>query len=103
MGTPDSIIGDTWGYDISSVYFDNDGKVKGWSDISNNLKMSIGDRVAGAVSFSLGSTKQDVINIMGTPDSIIGDTWRYDFSSVYFDNDDKVKGWSDISNNLKVK
>jgi curved DNA-binding protein CbpA len=100
MGTPSSISYDRWSYDNSSVTFEN-RKVVGWSDISNNLKVSIGKKDPNATPFTLGSTAQEVIAAMGTPSSISYDRWSYDNSSVTFENR-KVVGWSDISNNLKV-
>jgi curved DNA-binding protein CbpA len=105
MGTPDSIIGDYhWGYDFSNVTFDNNEKVDGWSNISNNLKVNIPKVNKNLTTFSLGSSYQDVVDTMGTPDSIIGEYhWGYDFSNVTFDNNGKVDGWSNISNNLKIK
>ncbi|MGG0716283.1 DnaJ domain-containing protein [Robertmurraya massiliosenegalensis] len=101
MGTPSSIIGDRWGYDLSSITF-RDGKVTGWSDIGNNLKVNIEKKDLNVSSFTLGSSYQNVIDAMGTPSSIIGDRWGYDLSSITF-SDGKVTGWSDISNNLKVR
>ncbi|MFJ7827082.1 J domain-containing protein [Psychrobacillus sp. NPDC096623] len=101
MGTPDSIIGSFWGYDYSSVTFE-DGVVTGWSDISENLKIFVQKKNPGISSFTIGSSIQDVVDVMGTPDSIIGSFWGYDYSIVTFE-DGVVTGWSDISSNLKVK
>lgn len=54
---------------------------------------------------TLDSTKQDVINAMGTPDSVNDYSsfivWGYGLSSIKFDNSGKVIGWNDLSNNLK--
>jgi curved DNA-binding protein CbpA len=102
MGTPKSIIGSVWSYELSSVYFDFNRKVEGWSNISNNLKVSIGVKKNGAPPFSLGSNTNQVIEAMGTPLSIIGGAWGYGFSNVYFDFNGNVEGWSNISNNLRV-
>jgi len=105
QGTPDSIIGNTWRYGFSSVIFSDD-KVIGWSNISGNLKVKLSPSTASgeapATYFTLGSTKDRVLQVQGTPDSIIGNTWRYGFSSVIF-SDDKVIGWSNISGNLKIE
>lgn len=58
--------------------------------------------------FTVGSTEQQVKNVMGVPTSIIsnpvvGDTWMYGFSSVDFDTNGEVKGWNNASNNLKLR
>lgn len=54
--------------------------------------------------FSIGSTKDDVKKIMGTPTSINSyiDTWYYGSSLIEFKNN-KVKSYSNYSNNLKVR
>jgi len=102
MGTPTSIIGTTWGYEYSMVNFDRNHTVIGWSNISDNLNVSIGLAQKDAIPFTTHSSKQEVINAMGTPTSIIGDTWSYDYSSIRFDNSGEVISWSDISHNLKI-
>jgi serine/threonine protein kinase len=117
QGTPTSIIsgggfiGDTWSYGFSSVSFTKDGAVKGYSNISGNLHVTIETTHAenGGSYFTLGSSKEKVLAIQGTPTSIIsgegfiGDTWSYDFSSVSFTKDGAVKGYSNISDNLHVR
>jgi hypothetical protein len=103
MGTPSSIIYGTWGYEFSNIDFDSNGKVNGWSNISKNLKIFIGNKKPDAPPFTIGSSKQDVIDAMGTPSSIIYGTWGYEFSNIDFDSNGKVSGWSNISNNLKIK
>lgn len=54
--------------------------------------------------FTIGSTKDEVKKIMGTPTSIDSyfDTWYYGSSSIEFKNN-KVKSYSNFSDNLKVK
>lgn len=56
--------------------------------------------------FSLGSTKDEVRRIQGTPTSINKgyrqETWNYNLSSVTFQND-RVTEWSDYTNVLKVR
>lgn len=101
MGTPDSIIGNMWGYGYSTITF-SDGKVSGWSDNSNNLKVNIEKSGSNVSAFTIGSSAQDVVDAMGTPDSIIGNMWGYEYSTVTF-SDGKVSGWSNNSNNLKLR
>ncbi len=110
MGTPDAINDYysfvEWSYELSSIKFDNNGKVIGWYDLSNNLKVNLGEKDLNSPFITLGSTKQDVINAMGTPDSINDYysfiEWGYELSSIKFDNNGKVIGWNDLSKNLKV-
>lgn len=58
-----------------------------------------------ATSFKLGDTKATVEKVMGVPDTIGGfgknDYWMYGFSTVDFTND-KVSGWSNAGDNLKI-
>ncbi|ETT31686.1 DnaJ-class molecular chaperone with C-terminal Zn finger domain, partial [Paenibacillus sp. FSL R7-269] len=86
MGKPTSINGRDWSYDFSRITFDREGKVEGYSDISDNLKVWLGNQEANT-SFSIGSTKSDVIKAMGTPTSVNGSNWSYDFSSVDFNRE----------------
>jgi hypothetical protein len=56
---------------------------------------------------TLGSTKEDVVMIQGTPTRIddytySGDVWHYGYSSIRFDMNDKIKEWNN-SGNLKVR
>lgn len=103
MGTPTSIIYDTWSYGLSTVTFNSAKKVNGWSNIEGNLNVGMGNKKSKDGYFEMGSNKQDVINAMGTPTSIIYDTWSYGLSTISFNSASKVTGWSDIENNLKVK
>lgn len=102
MGTPDGIIGPNFTYGYSSVFFGIDGKVSGWSQISNKLNMTLGEKKINSEGFNVGSTKQEVIDAMGTPQTLIGDTYSYGYSSVYFING-KVYYYSNIGNNLNIK
>ncbi len=99
MGTPSSVIGDTWGYSYSSVYFSN-GVVSGWSIIDKKLSVYMGEKISSA-TFIVGSTKDEVVKAMGTPSSVIGNTWSYGYSSVYFSNG-VVSSWSEIDVKLNL-
>ncbi len=105
QGTPSSIIGNTWYYDYSSVEFVND-RVRGYSNISRNLRVKLLPKTESSLQspdyFTIGSTQDEVLAVQGTPTSIIGNTWHYDYSSVEFVNG-RVRGYSNISKNLKVR
>jgi outer membrane murein-binding lipoprotein Lpp len=54
--------------------------------------------------FTLGSSKDHVKKIMGTPDSIVLTSWWYGKQSwVSFDKNELVEGWYNGGNNLKIK
>jgi len=61
-------------------------------------------KVPNAPPFTIGSSIEDVIRVMGTPESI--DTsfksYKYQNSTVYFDDDWKVQSWDNRYGNLKV-
>ncbi len=99
MGAPNGVIGDTWNYSYSSVFFRN-GVVSGWSIIDKNLNVYMGDKISSA-TFTVGSSKDEVVKAMGTPSGIIGDTWNYGYSSVFFRNG-LVNSWSEIDVKLNV-
>lgn len=52
--------------------------------------------------FTLGSSKQKVIDVMGSPDEYNDYTYEYDYSSVYFNKNGIVCGWNNVDNRLKV-
>ncbi|MBK9165366.1 MAG: DnaJ domain-containing protein [Acidobacteria bacterium] len=101
QGTPDSIIGNSYGYGYSSITFQGNSVV-GWSNISKNLKVRmLSNSEMSLNQFTIGSSKDDVIRVQGTPDSIIGNSFGYGYSTVHFRND-RVSKWSNISRNLRV-
>jgi len=57
--------------------------------------------------FFIGSTKDEVLAVQGTPTGISvrisGDVWSYGRSQVNFDTNDKVVGWADSSGILKLR
>ncbi len=59
----------------------------------------------GSSHFTFGSHKDDVLRIQGTPTKVDAtiDWWYYGRSRVMFDDSDRVEGWADSDNNLKVR
>jgi len=51
---------------------------------------------------SLGSTQEEVLEIMGKPTATERTIWKYERSSVFFNYEGKVDGWYD-GGNLKIK
>jgi len=106
QGTPSSIIGDTWFYDASQIIFSND-RVIGYSNNSGNLHIRLlpktdGMHIREKGYFTVGSTRDEVIALQGTPSGIIGNTWIYGLSQIEFYNENVVS-YSNVSKNLKVK
>jgi hypothetical protein len=52
-------------------------------------------------TFTIGSSEDAVKSVMGAPNGIIGDTWSYGYSSVFFRNG-LVSSWSEIDVKLNV-
>ena len=53
--------------------------------------------------FTVGSTKNDVVRVQGTPSSLTGNVFRYGLSEVYF-KDGRVESWHiDPSSPLKAR
>jgi len=55
--------------------------------------------------FTFGSHKDDVIRLHGTPTDVLPsiNVWYYGLSSVDFDSSDRIVGWSNSANNLRVQ
>lgn len=110
MGKPDSVRNyrykdDDWKYGSSSIRFDAEGKVNGWINTDQNLRVFAGVQDQGAPLFHRGSSRQQVAAAMGTPDSILdykssGSSWVYGTSRVDFNADGNVKGWVNTGQNL---
>lgn len=105
QGTPDMFSEYKFSYcssdtlSESSIVFFEEDRVVGWISASNALKTGpfSGD------CFTIGSTKEEVLAIQGTPDDH-GDTFRYRTAGVEFQNG-RVTGWWHLggSRRLKVK
>ena len=98
---------ETWYYGRSTVEFSiSTGTVRRWADLARNLrvKMVPGQRVTASPKFGLGSHKDDVIRLQGTPSRIDmkaanRETWCFGYgnSTVDFQNPaGLVVGWRDI-------
>jgi hypothetical protein len=106
QGEPSIRIGNTWHYKDFSIEFSG-GRVSGYSHISKSLKVRILPKsdTSEAKSrgyFTIGSTKDEVLEIQGTPSSVTGNTWHYGDSLVDFYRD-RVSDYSNSSKNLKVR
>ena len=61
-------------------------------------------KVPNAPPITIGSSIEDVIKVMGTPESIQISvrSFKYRYSTVYFNDDWKVQSWDNRYGNLKV-
>jgi curved DNA-binding protein CbpA/outer membrane protein assembly factor BamE (lipoprotein component of BamABCDE complex) len=109
QGEPDKILGLGWFYGYSWITI-SDGKVISYTNKGNlrviekarEVTQSVFQSKSPSSYFTIGSTKDEVLAIQGTPTSIIGQTWFYDSSSVTFDMYNKVEGYQN-SGNLKIR
>lgn len=111
MGSPRSIVPiqmngeiyESWHYPhYSWVTLDPNGRVYNYDNNSNTLDVQYGVIVEGALPFTIGSTKNEVQAVMGTPSAVFHNIdgrsrWEYDdpynTSTVYFDVNDKVSNY----------
>ena len=103
QGTPDSFSEGRFGYGYSNVYF-KDGRVTNWySTRLSPLKVKLAAPSTNKKYFTVGSTKEEVVAIQGTPDSFSETYFRYGYSNVHF-KDGRVTDWDNSTvNPLKVK
>ena len=106
QGTPTEFNDLVWHYGYSKVYF-QDGHVKSWDILySNPLKVKMIPQKTNKNPndyFTVGSSKDEVLAVQGTPTELNESIWNYGYSKVYF-QDGYVKSWDILSTNpLKVK
>ncbi|MEM9444233.1 MAG: J domain-containing protein [Verrucomicrobiota bacterium] len=108
QGTPSSRTTEQWNYRFSHIIFDN-GKVSAWTNTENiPLRVQLlPEKTINPIPtyFTFNSTKDEVLAIQGTP-TVITDqyVWRYDFSTIIFNDQDRVIQWvEDPSNPSSLK
>jgi len=92
QGIPTRTQGDTWHYGQSSIRFEQ-GKVASWNQhpdnplrIARDQPLELRDGI-----FDVGSTKDEVRSIQGTPVSETETVWDYGPSRVYFEHNRVVR------------
>jgi outer membrane protein assembly factor BamE (lipoprotein component of BamABCDE complex) len=97
QGTPTRFTNRVWEYGLSRVYFDDD-RVTRWEEWPRDpLKAKLVPSTATNTTrgyFTVGSTKDEVLAIQGTPTRFTDRVWEYGLSRVYFD-DDRVTRWEE--------
>ena len=88
QGTPTRIDDHSWFYGFSEVRF-RTGRVINYDNYFGNLKIRVlpstsPEPAAHKTTFTVGSTKDDVLAVQGTPTSIQGNLWFYQLSNVLF-------------------
>jgi len=94
MGTPeriDMITTDRWNwfYGNSYITVDSNGTIISWED-KGNLKINKNIYIVNAPIITVGSTKQDVVNLLGTADQVRGQTWYYGNTRITFGSNDQI-------------
>ena len=103
QGTPDSFSEGRFDYGYSNVYF-KDGRVTNWHNSTiNPLRVKLMVVPINNGYFTVGSTKEDVVAIQGTPDLFSETYFGYGYANIYF-KDGRVTGWHNSTiNPLRVK
>jgi curved DNA-binding protein CbpA len=105
QGKPTKVYGQTWTYGLSDVTF-KEGRVWRYHNFDGTLRVQMLPSVSvgkdyNPKTFSLGSSRNDVLLVQGTPTQVEPNKWSYGFSEVYFKNG-LVSGYNNFFSNLKV-
>lgn len=106
LGTPTASTADTFEYKGSKLYFKDD-IVSGWKidPISAPLRVKLwpdGPVDTSLPYFTVGSSKDMVLVIQGTPTEFTEDKFSYGRSEVYFQND-RVVRWKEDPESIPLK
>jgi DnaJ-like protein len=102
QGPPDRFTDREFWYGTSEVYFEGN-RVTSWSNRYPRLKAQLLPR-AGTVTpqfFTVGSTKDEVLAVQGSPDRFTDGEFWYGTSEVYFEGN-RVTSWSNRYPRLKA-
>lgn len=104
QGSPNRIVGSTWSYGLSAVQF-RQGRVQNYNNFDGRLRVRVlptGSCDHSALSFSLGSSIDQVLCVQGTPSKVDGNRWYYGLDMIRFKHHEVVE-YSNSSGNLKVQ
>lgn len=101
QGTPDQVVGETFHYGTSQVHFQG-GRVVSWANNYPRLKVHWKGASTTKTGYSVGSSKDEVIAIQGTPERLTDTVFHYGTSEVRF-HDGRVVGWINKFPRLKVE
>jgi outer membrane protein assembly factor BamE (lipoprotein component of BamABCDE complex) len=98
VGAPTASTNDKLVYGQSELYFKNDA-VTGWKiDAANPIRVKLWPESAvdpALTSFTVGSTRDEVLIVQGTPTAFSDNKFEYGTSEVYFQNHRVVRWKSD--------
>jgi hypothetical protein len=105
QGTPNRIHGQTWIYGLSEIQF-KDGRVWRYNNFDGSLRVQMVPKPVpegGKPLFiTLGSTKNDVLLVQGTPTRVEANKWFYGFSEIRFKNE-VVDEYDNYFENLNIR
>ena len=106
LGKPDSSLGEKMFYKGSEIDF-RDGRVAGWriDPRVSPIRVKLWPEAAptpGLTAFNIGSSKNDVIAIQGTPTLLSDNEFGYGSSVVFFRNN-LVVGWKEDPGSVRLK
>lgn len=107
LGAPsmiDPLHPDSWKYSNSTIHFTREGSVDGYLNYLGEIDDVLPKAFDTYNTFQIGSTKEDVMSVMGPPSSIENyhpNIWIYKLAKVYFDEDGFVKEVDDGFGDLK--
>ena len=98
LGAPTSSSEDTLAYGKSELYLKG-GSVIGWriDPVSSPIRVMLWPSSAvdpNLASYTIGSTKDEVLTVQGTPSAFTGDRFEYGKSEVIFHNN-RVVSWKE--------
>lgn len=103
QGSPSRLTDSSFHYGTADVFFEND-HVKSWYDGFPKLKAKLlpSAQVEPKDFFTVGSTKDEVLALQGTPSRFTDSSLHYGTSDVFFENG-RVKSWYDGFPKLKAR
>ena len=104
QGTPTRVDGDKWFYGFAELVFKN-GRVAEYDNYFGTLKVRLlpptdSEPEPPGNYFTIGSTPDEVLAVQGTPTSIHGNRWSFNFDVVSF-RDGKVHNVSNADGDLR--
>ena len=104
QGTPAKFSDTKWEYGYSHVLFER-GKVVSWYNSPvNPLKVRmVPSRTSSLSHFTVGSTKDEVLSVQGTPAEFSDTKWEYGYSHVLFERGKVVSWYNSPVKPLKVR
>lgn len=102
-GTPTRVMENRWYYGFSEVRFKEE-RVVGYDNFFKNLTVRMEPSESYKPSaplgfFTVGSSRDDVLSVQGTPTAVQGNLWFYELSNVQF-RDGRVQWVFNSSGNL---